>query len=72
VIRAGAGIVEERPGWDAEALPPELRRRALVLDEHDAVPSSFLGAMGSSFRVSSGSGRWRARSARSRRAATGS
>jgi hypothetical protein len=51
VIRAGAGIVEERPGWDAEALPPELRRRALVLDEHDAVPSSFLGAMGSSFRV---------------------
>jgi KaiC/GvpD/RAD55 family RecA-like ATPase len=51
VIRAGAGIVEERPGWDSEVLPPELRRRALVLDEHDAVPSSFVSAMGSSFRV---------------------
>jgi KaiC/GvpD/RAD55 family RecA-like ATPase len=51
VIRAGAGMVEDLPGWDAEALPPELRRRALVLDEHDAVPASFLGALGSGFRV---------------------
>lgn len=50
-IRSGAGIVEERPGWDAEALPPEVQRRALVLDEHGAIPSSFLAAMGSSFDV---------------------
>jgi KaiC/GvpD/RAD55 family RecA-like ATPase len=51
VIRPGAGVVEELPGWDAEALPPELRRRALVLDEHDAVPASFLNALGAGFRV---------------------
>jgi KaiC/GvpD/RAD55 family RecA-like ATPase len=51
VIRPGAGVVEELPGWDSEALPPELRRRALVLDEHDAVPPSFLSALGASFRV---------------------
>jgi KaiC/GvpD/RAD55 family RecA-like ATPase/CheY-like chemotaxis protein len=51
VIRPGAGVVEELPGWDVEVLPPELRRRALVLDEHEAVPQSFLAALGSSFRV---------------------
>jgi KaiC/GvpD/RAD55 family RecA-like ATPase len=50
-IRPEAGIVEDMPGWDAEALPPEVRHRALVLDEHGAVPASFLGAMGASFRV---------------------
>lgn len=50
-IQPGGGIVEERPAWDAEALPAELRRRALVLDEHDAIPASFTNAMGSSFSV---------------------
>jgi hypothetical protein len=44
-------VVEEVAGWDSEALPPEVRRRALVLDEHGAVPASFVTAMGSSFRV---------------------
>jgi KaiC/GvpD/RAD55 family RecA-like ATPase len=51
VIRQGAGVVEESPGWDMEALPPEVRRRALVLDEHDAVPGTMLGALGGRFKV---------------------
>jgi KaiC/GvpD/RAD55 family RecA-like ATPase len=50
-IRPGAGVVEELPGWDSEALPAEVRRRALVLDEHGSVPASFLNAMGASFRL---------------------
>jgi KaiC/GvpD/RAD55 family RecA-like ATPase len=51
VIRAGAGLAEETPGWDAEALPMELRRRAVVLDEHDTIPGSFLSALGSGFAI---------------------
>jgi KaiC/GvpD/RAD55 family RecA-like ATPase len=50
-IQPGAGIVEDRPGWESEALPPELRRRALVLDEHGVIPSSYVSALGASFRV---------------------
>jgi KaiC/GvpD/RAD55 family RecA-like ATPase len=51
VIRPEAGIVEDLPGWDAEVLPPELRRRAVVLDEKGLVPASFLSAVGAGFRV---------------------
>jgi KaiC/GvpD/RAD55 family RecA-like ATPase/FixJ family two-component response regulator len=51
VIRAGAGIVDELPNWDGEALPPQLRRRVLVLDEQAAVPATFLNVLGTSFQV---------------------
>ena len=50
-IRPGAGIVEELPGWEPEVLPPQVRRRVLVLDEQGSVPPSFLEALGDSFRI---------------------
>lgn len=50
-IRSGGGI---EPGVDRdapEALPPEVRRRVLVLDQHGAVPAGFRRAVSQSFTV---------------------
>lgn len=51
MIRAGAGIVEEFPRWEARDLPPALRRRVLVLDPRGSVPSEFLDNISDSFEI---------------------
>ena len=51
VVRPGAGIVEELPHWHVEELPPEQRRRIVVLDPQGSVPRDFMDELSDSFEV---------------------